>query len=114
MSANAEHGGTKDDGRENGGGSSDEKPERQSLEIGQARIALDDGGGVAADAEEDDVAEGVVTHAPAQHVPGEREDDHEPEKGDLRREARQKQRPGDTGKRERAHDVPIGDAAHSR
>ena len=57
--------------------------EEQAGEVTEAGVALDDGAGVHSHAEEDDVAEGVVAHLPAEQVPGEREDDHHPEECQL-------------------------------
>src|SRR3546814_4519823 len=46
---------------------------------------LHDGGDIHAGAEEEDVAERVVAHLAAGDVPGDGEEDHQPENGDLRR-----------------------------
>jgi len=104
VAAHAEHRGAEDGGDDTRGHGGKRQADREAFEIlhdveGEDGLAaalggvvladrieqpdLDERAGVHADADEDDVAEGVVAHLAADQIPGQGKDDEQPELGHL-------------------------------
>src|SRR6185312_943712 len=86
MAANAEDGGPEDERGSAGRQGAEYDAGEQRLVIRQARVSLHDRADIHPDAEEEHVAERVIAHLPAVDVPGDGEQDHQPQERELRRD----------------------------